>query len=161
MNAIKKTTIVTSMLSFALLVKCFVNIATLNNSYNIVTADGGQFTTLLAFLVFIVLLALILLPIIIKASRLSKSEEVNYSKVACVGLIAVGIAIIEVILLFLINESSILMFLVNNLEIDVLRAQLMAESYRILREHFIFINIITLIDGIITVSVAIYKNRVK
>ena len=161
MKILKRTTIVSAALCFALLVKCFVNIASLNSSYGIFSNNDNQFVSLLAFGVFIVLLGLILLPMIIKGAKLSKSDELNFSKIVKVGIINITIAIIEIVLFSILNENGIFLFLVNNSKLDVMAARIMAESYRILRENFIFINIISLIDGIITVGVAIHNKKVK
>ena len=98
---------------------------------------------------------------IIKGAKLSKSDELNFSKIVKVGIISITIAIIEIVLFSILNENGVFLFLVNNSELDVMTARIMAESYRILRENFIFINIISLIDGIITVGVAIYNKKVK
>lgn len=157
MKIIKVSSTASAMVSFVLLVRCFVN----NNSFSILNGSESDYLLLLAFGVFVVLLGLILAPIIIKSAKLAKATAPDFSKIVYVGLVAVVLAVLEIVLFALVSENGVLTFSLNSLNANLNEAVFLANNYRILRENFIFINIISVIDGIITIAAALYYKKTK
>jgi len=150
----KVISIISMIIVIILYVSLFVNAAEYNSNYNIwADRDDAPTKTIVIIVVMAVIVGIIVavsIPARKEIRKITKGKKSSQKDIKKNSLSFIKTAAVTILILSIISEENVGEFLVRNMNLDFLEAMFGAGLYQIFKEHFLWINIVMLIDHIIT-----------
>ncbi|MBQ3563140.1 MAG: hypothetical protein IJA21_00855 [Clostridia bacterium] len=153
MNLKKITSVVSGIIIILVFISFFVNANDYQTAYNIWAEKDDMTTNMLVMIVVVLVVAIIIAIVAVPTTKrireITKGKRSSLADIKKNSLPLIKLNILGIIIFCIISEKSVCDFAVRNIDMSLTEAKFLAGYYQLFKEHFLWVDIVLLIDNII------------